>query len=173
MDFFKALFDLLGNSKRWVAAIFIASAAFLCPFVIKPFGTDPQWNIHWCAVGLLFLTGGFLLTIVLEQLYSWLRSFSRWARLTFINMAPLTEFEEAILEILGRRHATDSFDVDSMSNSDDLTKLEFIDQIDQLKRRGLVRTHRIYPTLVSLTARGRKRALEIINRHQREEPSGD
>jgi DNA-binding transcriptional ArsR family regulator len=155
MDFFKALFELLGSSRRWVFAIFIASAGFLTPSLINRFGPDPKWDIHWCVVGLLFLTGGFLITIVLEQVLAWLSVLAKKIRIASYNITPLSELEEAILYGLGHNHATSGYDIDDMHGTTELTKLEMVHAVEKLRKRGLVASYRGYPTHIYLTSKGR------------------
>jgi DNA-binding MarR family transcriptional regulator len=162
MDFFKALFELLGSSRRWVVAIFLGCAGFLTPSLIGRFGANPTWDIHWCAVGLLFLTGGFLATVVLEQIYTWLRATLRWSRSTFIDLRPMSDVELAFLQFLGEEHATTSYDIDEMRGNELVTKLETVHAVEKLMRRGLVKTNRIHTTVVALTPKGRRYALELI-----------
>jgi DNA-binding MarR family transcriptional regulator len=74
----------------------------------------------------------------------------------------MSDVELAFLQFLGEEHATTSYDIDDLQENEAVTKLETVHAVEKLMRRGLVRTNRIHTTVVSLTPKGRRQALELI-----------
>jgi hypothetical protein len=161
MDVFKGLLELLKDSKRWAGAIFIGSAGFLWSPLTKPFGAAPTLDLHWGAVALLFLTGGFFATFVLQGLYVAARAVLMGIAHASLDIGALDEREASFLHGMGENYAYDSFHLDNIKTTY-MSRLEALHVCERLKRRGLVEFNMFDPHLVALTQKGRLRAMKII-----------
>src|SRR5690606_14216087 len=74
---------------------------------------------------------------------------------------PLTDLEMAFLAIMGSREPNGSLDLDALDHSK-ISKLEMFQMCKELQNRNLVQLNPFHKELVSLTDKGRKTALMII-----------
>jgi hypothetical protein len=159
-DVIKGLIELLKDSKRWAGAIFIGCAGFLCPVLTKPFGPKPVLDIHWSAAGLLFLTGGFFVTFVLQWLSLAARAATSEILRAIYNAQPLSDFEKSFHLFMAKKYGYDSFHLDNINESY-ISKLEALHLCEGLQKRGLIEFNPFSPYLVSLSRKGRAIAVEI------------
>lgn len=161
MDWIPALLKHLGLSKSVVAAAFVTSLAlYVGPRVAPSYVESVPREWAPIVVSVLVFTGFLLL--VWAAAATWGRLRRNWrAGSALIASYQLDELEAAFLHVLGEnpREALNLEKVDYAAV--ELSQLEVLEMVHGLSRKGLVAINPYRSKLVSLTARGRERALEI------------
>lgn len=161
MDWIPALLKHLGLAKSGVAAAFVTSLALYVGPRVAPSYVDSVPR-EWApvVVGALVFTGFLLL--VWGAVAIWARLRRNWrAGSALIASYQINELEAQFLHVLGEtpREALNLERVDYAAVQ--LSQLEVLEIVHGLSRKGLVEINPYSSKLVSLTARGRERALEI------------
>ena len=148
-------------SKTFAAGVFISSLAMLLgpKFFPDAFDTVPnQWR--WVVGGACVFSGVLLTFWAVPPAGKWLTALpSRLRNNPRINVP--TPQENGFMAFLGEHFPNDSANLEAL-RYDKVSKLETLEMCAALHRKGLVRVNEYNDDLVSLTAAGRKYALELL-----------
>ncbi len=161
MDWIPALLKHLGLSKSVVAASFVTSLALFVGPRIAPAYVDSVPR-EWAPVVVgVFVFTGFLL-LVWGAAAIWAHLHQNWkVGSALIASYQLDELEAEFLQALGE-NPSEPLDLERVDYAAvRLSQLEVLEMVHGLNRKGLVVLNPYSSKLVSLTARGRERALEI------------
>lgn len=161
MDWLKDIIKDLAISKALVASIFFTSVVmYLGPiFASKYVPALPKEFVPYLFATMI-LTGCLLALWGAAGLWSASRAGIRKAVGTLTNQS-LVDAEQAILFLLAE-NPSEPINLDNIDYSRAPgTKLEFHQLAKGLERKGLVRINNWDDNLISLTEKGRERALEI------------
>lgn len=166
MDWIPALLKHLGLSRSIVAAAFATSLVLYLGPRVAPNYVDAVPR-EWApvVVGVMVFCGFLLLVWAASALWGkLLRNYKAGSAL--IASYQLSEDEAGLLHALGQ-NPREPLDLEAVDYAAvQLSQLEVLEMVHALSRKGLVSINPYSSKLVSLTARGRERALEI-QRHAR------
>lgn len=161
MDWIPALLKHLGLSRSVVAAVFVTSLVLYLGPRLAPNYVDAVPR-EWASVvvGVLVFSGFLLLVWGASVLWEKLRRNHKESSALFASYQ-LNQNEAGLLDALGEnpREPLNLETVDYAAVR--LSQLEVLEMVHGLSRKGLVSINPYSSKLVSLTARGRERALEI------------
>ncbi len=161
MDWLPSLLKHFGVSKAAVGALFAASAIVYFGPRFFPDYVDPaprEWA--FLVVGTFVFTAVLLLTWSIGTA-SKLIKYKLASAAQTLRSRDLDENEAGLLHVLGQ-HPTEPLNLDRIDYSTGFaTRLEVLNWVDRLERKGLVRKNRYSSELISLTDAGRRKSLEI------------
>lgn len=156
-------------SRSFVFAVFVTSGVLLFgklyfPEIINPL--PERWAI--VVSGALVFSSVLLLWWLIPAAGKLISSlFKRTAQ--FVRSQSLSELEESLLLAMANL-ADESLDLRSINYSEiNLPKLEVLQVASALSKKGLIRINSYEENLISLTSRGRERALQIQRGHRAQE----
>lgn len=161
MEFLSSLLEHITVSRSFTGAVFVTSGAFTVgprwlPNYLSPL--PPEWALPTTAA--LIFSGALLFFWGLAGSWSALTEAGRSARRRR-EARTLTRHEEALMRRLGEL-ADDSLDLNQINYAAaGVSKLEVLEVVESLSRKGLVGTNMFGENLVFLTAAGRQRALAL------------
>lgn len=164
MNWISDVLKHLTVSRSFVVAIFVTSGGLLFgnlyfPKLVKPL--PDQWAI--AASGALIFSSVLLLWWLIPAIWNYISRLVQ-SVIQVLNSYSLSKLEESILLALGNL-ADESLDLRTINYSEiNLPKLEILNLTTSLAKKGLVRINPFEENLVSLTKRGRQRALKIQRR---------
>jgi len=148
-------------SKKFTAAIFASSLAMLLGPKFFPSVLDAAPNEwRWLIAGTAVFSGVLLTTWTVPPICKWLLALPSGLRNNPRINVP-TPQENTFLLFLGEHYPNDSVNLANL-RYEKTSKLETLEMCAALHRKGLVRVNEYQDDLVSLTANGRKHALELI-----------
>lgn len=162
MEWIPALLKQLAVSRSVVAAAFVTSAVLYFGPRSAPSYVDPvpkEWG--FAVVGVLSFSAFLLVFWGASATAKW--AVRRWhSTNALLQSYELSSLESEFIAALGK-NPTESLNLDRVDYAElNQTKLEVVQLVDGLVRKKLVSTNPYSMTpLVSLTALGRERALEI------------
>jgi hypothetical protein len=159
MEYLKVLVDLMKDSKRWAAAVFIGSVAFLN--FSDFFGPKPKADLHWTVICLAFLSGGFVATFVLQGLYIGLRAVSSATVRGIFSVPYLSGDEVAFLMAFAAYEARGGYHLDRV-NPATYSRLDALEICERLDRRGLIQYNQFDTDIVKLSPKGRKVTQKLL-----------
>lgn len=161
MDWIPSLLKYLGLSRSIVAASFVTSLVlYLGPRFMPSYvdAVPAEWSP--AVVGVLVFSGFLMLVWGASQFWGWLRRNYKESS-AIVASYQLSDDESEFLHALGEDPRNplnlEQVDYDAVG----LTRLEVLQMVHALNHKGLVSISPYSSKLVSLTARGRERALEI------------
>lgn len=161
MDWIPALLKHLGLSRSFVAAAFATSLVLYLGPRLAPNYVDPVQR-EWVpvVVGVLVFSGFLLLVWGAAAIWGkMLRNYKTGSAL--IASYQISEDEAGLLHALGQ-NPREPLDLEAVDYAAvQLSQLEVLEMVHALNRKGLVSINPYSSKLISLTARGRERALEI------------
>ncbi len=161
MDWIPALLKHLGLSKSVVAAGFVTSVVLYAGPRIAPAYVDPvprEWSP--VVVAVLVFSGFLLLLWAAGGVWARLRSNMAAASAAFASHQ-LNQLEMQFLHALGE-NPSEPLNLERVDYTVlQLSRLEVLELVDGLRRKGLVSLNPYSLELVSLTSNGRQRALDI------------
>lgn len=169
MDWVPALLKQLGLSRSVIDAIFITALALYVGPRAAPAYVDPvpkEWSA--VVVGLLVFSGALLIFWTLSSLYGALNR--RWRR-TAAALASfqLNQDEINLLYAMGE-NPRESLNLENVNYEQiGFTRLEVLELVHGLERKGLVSSNQFSSDLFLLTSTGRQRSLEIHRNSRRNE----
>ncbi|MDN7754758.1 hypothetical protein [Burkholderia gladioli] len=162
MDWLPALLKHLAIARSAVLAVFVTSAVMLIGPRIGATVVPPTPS-SWAPIAFaMCLFSGCLLAIwIIEAVWSAAKSSFGAAKASRGARAPLDKLEMSVIYTLGCNPA-EPLDLDVIDYATSpSTRLELMEVVNGLSKKGLVETNPWSAQLVSLTDDGRKRALEI------------
>jgi DNA-binding MarR family transcriptional regulator len=161
MDWIPALLKHLSAARSAVGAAFVTSLVMYLGPRLAPAFVDPvpkEWA--WVVPVVLVFSGSMLLFWTLSAVWNALKR--RWAAgsalLASFDLSPL---EADFLHALGS-NPSEPLDLNRVDyEAMQLSRLEVMELVTGLSKKGLVRVNPYSLELVSLTATGRQRALKI------------
>ena len=161
MDWLPTLLKHLAISRSVVGAGFFASAVLYFGPRIAPAYVDRVPN-EWAfaLVGALAFSASLLFFWFVSSV--WISSKRQWTRIKdMFSSCEVSQTEVNALHALGENPSEplnlESIDYVSLS----MSRLEVLELVGNLEKKGLVSINPYGPNLISLTAPGRQRALEI------------
>lgn len=161
MDWIPALLKYLGLSKSVVAAAFVTSLVLYAGPRIAPAYIEPVPREWTPVVTAVLVSSGFpLLTWGIAGLWGRLQRY--WATTSAVFASfQLNQLETQFLLALGE-NPREPLNLERVNYAAlQLSQLEFLELLHGLARKGLVSVNSYDSRLVSLTTRGRERALDI------------
>ncbi|MGF6840496.1 hypothetical protein QF001_004363 [Paraburkholderia youngii] len=166
MDWIPALLKHLAIARSGVVAAFVTTAVFLFVPLFAP-NYLPKLSANWspALIG-VFLFSGCLLSIWgLEATSAAAKRIMASAKASRGLKASLDDIEASLIYALGCNPA-EPINLDTIGYaSGSTTRLELMEVVSGLSDKGLVDENPFARKLVSLTANGRKRALELHRIH--------
>lgn len=166
MDWIPALLKHLAIARSGVVAAFVTTAVFLFIPLVAP-NFLPKFSANWTAALMgAFLFSGCLLAIWgLEAASSAVKRIMASAKASRGLNANLNHIEASVIYSLGCNPA-EPLNLDAIDYaSGSTTRLELMEVVSGLTDKGLVDENPFARNLVTLTANGRKRALELHRIH--------
>lgn len=167
MDWIPALLKHLGLSRSAIGAIFITALTLYVGPRLAPAYVDSvpkEWAV--VVVGSLVFSGTLLLFWVLSFTYGSLGR--RWKRAASARASrELNQNEINLLYAMGEA-PRELLDFDKINYEQvGLTRLEVLELVHGLQRKGLISINQFNSRLFSLSSMGRQRALEIQKNSKR------
>lgn len=159
MEIFKAFIELMKDSKRWAAAVFIGSVAFLN--FSDFFGPKPKADLHWTIICLAFLSGGFVATFVLQGLYIGLRSISSAIVRGIFSIPSLSDDEVNFMMAFAAYEAQGGYHLDNVDPST-YSRIDALEICERLDRRGLIQYNQFDTDIIKLSPKGRKVVQKLL-----------
>lgn len=161
MDWIAGVLKELNISRTLVAAVFVTAAVMhFGPIFISGYVPRPPEEVAPYLFALMVLTGFLLIFWGVVGLWS-ISSSSAHSAVTALRDTPLSE-QEIVLLFFMAKDPTQPIDLDNVDYSRSAgTKLEFHHWTKQLENKGFARINEWDDNLISLTEKGRERALEI------------
>lgn len=161
MDWIPALLKHLGLSRSVVGAVFVTALALYAGPRIAPDYVDPVPK-EWAAVlvGALVFSSALLSFWALAWFWGYIRR--RWRQTSaMLASFELNQEEVNLLYAMGEM-PRDSLNFDRINYEQvGLTRLEVLELVHGLQRKGLISINQFNSDLFTLSATGRQRALEI------------
>ena len=161
MDWLPGLLKQLAVARSGVAAAFVTSAVLYLGPRLFPNYVDPVPK-EWAAavVGTVVFTDCLLATGIGQGV--WRAVSRRWSATTaMVASYDLTQLEVDFLYALGQ-HPAEPLNLETVDYARlNLSRLEVLEMVEGLKKKGLITVNMYDDRLISLTTRGRTRALEI------------
>lgn len=161
MDWIPALLKHLAISRSIVGAVFITSAVLYAGPRLAPAYVDPVPK-EWASA----LAGALVFSACLLLFWAcstvWVAAKHRWSKTSaFLASFQLNQLEMQVLFALGE-HPSKPMDLENIDYERlSLSRLEVVELMHGLAKKGLVSLNPYDDNLVSLTSVGRQRALEI------------
>ena len=149
----------MNDSKRWAAAVFIASVAFLN--FSDFFGPKPRADLHWTVICLAFLSGGFVTTFVLQGLYIGLRAVSSAIVRGIFSIPPLRNEEVAFMMAFAAYEAHGGYHLDRVDPSA-FSRLDALEICERLDRRSLIQYNQFDTDIIKLSPKGRRVTQKLL-----------
>jgi hypothetical protein len=161
MDWIPALFKQLGLSRSVVGAVFITSVVLFIGPRIAP-GMIDSVPKPWGAVVVAAMVFSGSLLLFWGAGSVWIRAVNRWDRTSkMLASIDLSQLEVDLLHVMGDR-PSEALNLEAVNYEGlGLSRLEVLELVHGLERKGLLRFNQFSSELVWLTATGRERALEI------------
>jgi hypothetical protein len=164
MDWIPALLKHLALSRSAIAAAFVTALVLYAGPRLFPTYVEPVPR-EWAAVvvGVLVFSGFLLCTWAVSGLWRWCAR--RWEQTcALLASQRISDMEADFLRGLGQR-PSEPWSLERLPYDElQLSRLEVLELVHGLARKGLVSINPYKTELVSLTATGRQRALEIQRR---------
>ena len=165
MDWLTEVIKQLQTSRAFVTAVFVVCLCILLGHNFAP-ALIPQVPADWKLplIGSLLFSGTLLAFIIIPYVWTF---FSKGIndKTKEIKSSYLSEDERVLLYSLALTIEDNKDDFVNLSNIDyyttNFSKLEFQEIVVKLEEKGLVELNPFAPNLISLSATGRRRAIEM------------
>jgi hypothetical protein len=162
VDWLPNLLKNLTLSRTFSGALFLASFFLLAlPHFREDLIEPVPVGWRWLVAGICIFSGALLFFWSVHGVWKLLLKVPASAR-NFMPARPLSEAEKAFLIFMGTDFPNESFNADDMRHKH-TSKLELLEMCKQLQVAGLVSINPIYDNLISLTGKGREKALLLGN----------
>jgi len=161
MNWLPELLKNLSVSRSFAGALFIATACMLALPVLFPTrfpGVPDEWR--WLVGGLALFSGALLTLWCFAGIWRLIAKTPAALR-SALPERELDDLESSFLALLGKRDPNGALNLEDLDQSE-ISKLEMYQMCKGLESRGFVELNPWHSELVSLTDKGRRKALLIL-----------